>query len=103
MDYAIVLYFDKDTEDYFNKIINDIAYGGVNKYMVDVKIPPHITISFFHINEVDNIINLLDENYLSFPTDTITWVSLGAFIPNVLYAAPVLSKYLLEICDKANK
>jgi len=31
MDYAIVLYFDKDTEDYFNKIINDIAYGGINR------------------------------------------------------------------------
>jgi len=103
MDYAIVLYFDRDTEDYFNKIINDIAHSGVNNYIVDIKMPPHITVSFFHTNEINNIINLFDKNYLSFTTDTIIWASLGVFIPQVLYAAPVLSKYLLDVCDKTNQ
>ena len=103
MDYAIILCFDKDTENYFSKIMNDIAYGVGNNYVIDIKMPPHITVSFFHTNEISNIINLFDKEYLSFTSDTIIWASLGAFIPQVLYAAPVLSKYLLDFCDRANQ
>jgi hypothetical protein len=103
MDYALTLYFDKVTENYFNKIINAIATSGASSYITDIKMPPHITVASFHTDEIKNIIDLFDKNYLSFTADNIIWTSLGVFVPQVLYAAPVLSKYLQDFCDKINQ
>jgi len=103
MEYAIVLYFDSETEDYFNKIINDIAGGTANHSITDAKMPPHITVSSFRTEKIEDIINALDKNYLSFTAATVIWPSLGTFVPQVLYAAPVLNKYLLDCCEKANQ
>ena len=106
MDYAIALYFDKATADYFCNIINAIARSGGNNYMVDTKIPPHITISFFcaeKIEQIEKIKNELDNNLADFTAGDVIWTSLGIFVPAVIFAAPVLSEYLLNACINANK
>ncbi|MBR2037332.1 MAG: hypothetical protein IKA09_06330, partial [Lachnospiraceae bacterium] len=42
--YAVVLYFDAVTDRKLKKIIENIALISGNNYMIDVNIPPHITI-----------------------------------------------------------
>ena len=103
MDYAITLYFDKTTEDYFSNIITAIAHSGVSNYMVDTKISPHITISFFSTEQIERIKNTLDDNLSVFTAGDINWASLGAFVPQVLFAAPILNEYLLKACITANR
>lgn len=103
MDYAIALYFDPVTEAKFNNIINAIAESGINRYMVDTKIPPHITLSFFDTNQIDTVINELDNHYNDFSSENVKWASIGVFVPQVLFAAPVLNEYLLDACIKANQ
>lgn len=43
-DYGLC--FDKSLEDRFNGIINAIVQSGVNRYILDMKIPPPVTVSF---------------------------------------------------------
>jgi len=84
-------------------IINAIANTEVNKYMIDTKIPPHITISFFCTEEIGKIQSMLDNHYSDFTVGNVTWASLGVFVPNVLFAAPVMNEYLLKACETANQ
>ncbi len=103
MDYALTLYFDKDTESYFNSIISSIANSGASSYMVDTNIPPHITIADFYTEEVNIIVSEVDNNITNFTTGDVIWVSLGSFVPNVLFAAPVMNEYLLNACTNINR
>jgi len=103
MDCAIVLRFDKDTEASFNNIIASIAASGVSSCMVDAKIPPHITVAGFSTDNANAIIEELDAHIACFMAGNIVWPSLGAFVPRVLFAAPVLNEYLLNACIDANR
>ncbi|MCL1823264.1 MAG: hypothetical protein FWG44_03590 [Oscillospiraceae bacterium] len=103
MDYAIILCFDMETEAKFNKIINTVSESSGNNYMLDNKIPPHITISYFCTDNINQIINMLDNNYSEFNEGEIFWASLGAFVPHTVFASPVLGEYLFNACVKANE
>ena len=102
MDYAICLLFDNATETVFTNIINAIADGGTERYMADTKIPPHITLAFFQTEQIERIIEMLTDNISTFPTSDIIWASLGAFIPQCIFAAPVMTEYLQNACVNAN-
>ena len=103
MDYAIILCFDQSTEAYFNNIIASIAGSGVSGYMIDHKIPPHITVAFFSTEKIGKIIGKLDKSLPRMKADAVTWASLGTFVPRVLFAAPVMSQYLLNACIEINR
>jgi hypothetical protein len=103
MDYAICLLLDDKTKTAFTNIINAIADSGVERYMADAKIPPHITIALFQTEQIANIIETLDDNISIFPTSDIVWASLGAFIPQCIFAAPVMTEYLQNACINANR
>jgi 2'-5' RNA ligase len=98
MEYAVVLYFDKSTEQKINSLISKIADGTGNKYMMDNKIPGHITISLFQYDEeIDPIINIIENKLSTFNKNNIKIASIGMFSPNVLFLAPVINDYLIEI------
>jgi len=102
MDYAVVLYFDKETESYFHDIIASIAHSGVSSYMIDHQIIPHITIADFHTEKIDDIMDVLENNISDFKQGDVIWASLGSFVPRVLFAAPVMNEYLLNSCTRVN-
>lgn len=103
MDYAFILCFDEKTELSFNTLIELIAESGVSQYMVDAKIPPHISLDCFSTDNIQPIVNALDEHIACFTAGGIVWPSLGMFVPNVLFAAPVLNEYLLNACININR
>ena len=103
MDYAFLLCFDKDTESQFKGIIESIAESGLNRYMIDAKIPPHISIACFSTDDVEPIIHELDGHISSFRAGNIVWPSLGMFVPHVLFAAPIMDEYLLGACININR
>ena len=98
-----MLCFDQNTESQFNNIFTSIIDGGVSNYMVEAKVPPHITVAYFSADEIEPIINEMDSHVSEFSTGNIIWASLGTFVPKVLFAAPVMNEYLLNTCINANR
>ena len=103
MEYVIILCFDEDTESYFNAFIRSISDSGVSSHMIDERVPPHISLACFQTETINEIINELNSQILSFKSGGIVWSSLGAFIPNALFAAPVMNEYLLNACIDINR
>jgi 2'-5' RNA ligase len=104
MEYAITLYFDEKTEEIINSLIKKIANKTGNKYMVDNKIPPHITISLFQYNgKIDTVMGIIENNISLFNRKNIVIASIGIFNPSVLFIAPVINDYLIELNRKVNE
>lgn len=92
--YLISIYFDDKTNHRIQSYINKTAKGAGNTFMLDKKVPPHITISSFETRDEQAAIEKLKESAGRLNTGTLQWVSVGAFLPSVLYITPVLSEYL---------
>ena len=102
MIYSIGLDFDEKTE---KKIKNDMIKlyeKGVNTYALDNKVPPHITLSIFEYEHQNiNVLNkIVDSTATIFKPDSITFSSIGAFNPPVIFYAPVVTKDMLEINER---
>lgn len=96
--YLISAYFDKNTTKHLARLINTVAQKCGNTYMVDNHVPPHMTISNFEIRDPYNLIE--DFNRLkNFSAGDINIISVGAFLPYVLYASPVLNNYLQILAE----
>ena len=97
MDYGIALCFDKDTELYFNSIMAAISDETASaEKRTSPSFPPHITLACFSAESIDPIIKELGRYASGLKASDMTWVSLGAFVPSVLFAAPVINDYLLS-------
>jgi len=103
MNYAIGLYFDHASEDKFSCLIRQIAQSGVNSYMLEQEIPPHITLACICAEQSQPMINRLDKNIAKFCRGDVFWASLGIFMPAVLFAAPVMNEYLLDFNASINR
>lgn len=101
--YAVVLYFDPVTDDTLKKIIKDIAEISNNNYMVDVNIPPHITIGSFLSDGSDGLIGIIENFAKSIETFEVKFDGIGVFEPRVLYASPIKSGYLAHLNERINE
>lgn len=95
--YLISAYFDDTTNNRIQEYINQVAKKTGNTYMLEGKVPPHITISSFDTKDIQQVIPLLDEMRSRLQQGTIQWTSVSAFLPYVLYLSPVLNAYLHEL------
>jgi len=95
--YQISINFDDKANHQIKQYITNIARKSGNSYMLNAKVPPHITISIFNTQNVDNIISSIDENIHKFSSNTIQWVGIGVFFPYVIYLQPLLNQYLHSI------
>ncbi len=103
MDYAIGIYFDTDTEKTFTSIMEKMAQKGVNSYMLDIKLPPHITLSCIETDDINPVINAVRSYSEKLRGERLYWHSLASFIPKVLYAAPAYSGYLRKLNTEINE
>ena len=102
MEYSLSLSFDKETETRFNDIITRLACSTVNHFMVDNKIPPHVTIAMFNTSEISKAEHAVHSHIQEFAQCELTWASIGTFVPQVLFAAPVVNQQLINACATAN-
>lgn len=92
--YLISAYFDDETNNRIQQYINQVAKKTGNTYMLDGKVPPHITISSFETKDIEQLIPLLKRTVSRLQQGSIQWASVSAFLPYVLYLSPVLNTYL---------
>ena len=102
LEYAVGLYFDEASESKFNRLIGQIAEGGVNDYMLEHRIAPHITLAYVSAEGAGALIEVLDKNIAGIHQGEIFWGSIGTFVPHVVYAAPVLNEYLHRLNVQIN-
>lgn len=92
--YLVSAYFDDKANNRIQQYINHVAKKTGNTYMLDGKVPPHITISSFEANDIQQVVTLLEQMHSRLQQGTIQWTSVSAFLPYVLYLSPVLNAYL---------
>ena len=95
--YLVSIYFDDSTHQKIQKYINKVAEYTGNSTMTDGCVPPHITISAFETLDEAKAIKALERAAARLKRDRLSWVSVGAFFPNVIYLTPVLNIYLHEM------
>lgn len=96
--YLISLYFDPKTNRRIQEHINDVAGCSGNTYMLDKKIPPHITLTAFESKvREEELTGNLDKILTIQKKGELTWVSVGVFHTGVLFLMPVLNEYLHKL------
>lgn len=95
--YLLSIYFDEKTTNRIQQYINRVAEKSGNPFMIDGNVPPHITISAFETRNEQEVIRRLENKVKELKSGTLTWVSVGVFLPYVIYLAPVLNEYLHQL------
>ena len=92
--YLISIYFDETANLTINRYVRRVAEESGNDFMLVNDIPPHITLSAFEAQDEMAVIQELQEIVSNWKQDQIQYVSVGTFLPYVLYITPVLNEYL---------
>ena len=97
--YLITAYFDDNTNNKLQNIIDEIATVSGNDFMIKNNVVPHLTISAFDEKSTDKAIELFDKIEDRLHYDEILIPSVGVFLPYVIYAQPTKNQYLTELSD----
>jgi len=92
--YLISAYFDEQSNKILNRYISTIAAKTGNTFMIDNKVPPHLTISSIEAKNVTVLIPTFENAVKTLKCGQIQFVSVGQLLPYVMYVTPVLNDYL---------
>jgi len=98
--YLISIYFDEQADKRIRQYIKTVADASGNTYMLDGDVPPHMTLSAFETKNEDIVLDVLNEKMPELAGGTLQWVSIGQFLPYVLFLSPVLNEYLHSLSCK---
>lgn len=100
--YLVSVYFDDETNKRIQRYINAVAEKTGNTFMTDGNVPPHITVSAFETRDEKRVIQILERKFAELERGSVTWCSVGTFLPYVIYIMPVLNKYLHGLSCEIN-
>ncbi len=92
--YLVSIYFDEKTNKTIQNLINKVAKKTGNDFMITGKVPPHITVAAFETKNENEVLQRLQASVEALSQGNLRWVSVGTFLPNVIFATPVLNEYL---------
>lgn len=98
--YLISIYFDEVTSGRIQQYINQVAKASGNTYMIDEKVPVHITLSAIDTRNIEKVEQVLEQVIQTLQRGTLQWVSIGAFLPHVLFLQPLQNHYLFELMNQ---
>lgn len=101
--YLISIYFDQKSDRQIQNYINAVERVTGNTFMTDNSVPPHITIAAFETMSENTAKRIFDSIAQKVGANMINWVSIGTFLPSVIYITPVLNEYLHNVCEVAYK
>lgn len=101
--YLISAYFDKNTTEQLQEYICKIAEASGNNFMIDNNVPPHMTLTAIEARSIDVLVPTFENLNNKLHGGDISIISVGQFMPKVIYAAPYLNQYLFnlqkDICE----
>jgi hypothetical protein len=92
--YLISLYFDENTTKNMQKLIDEVAKVTGNTFMIDGKIPPHITLLEFDTKDEEAALDIFNENVSRFVQGNVLFAAIGTLKKQVIYVEPVLNEFL---------
>ena len=95
--YLITAYFDDTTNKKLERLIDGIADCSGNFFMKEHNVPPHLTISAFETRKPEGLIPVIEKLNERLLQGEVQFVSLGVFLPYVMYVTPVLDGYLHDM------
>ncbi len=98
--YLISIYFDSNTNKKIQQYIDQVATKTGNPFMLDGQVPPHITISAFESQSEDAVVKAMEKCVYGLQSENIQWVSVGTFLPHVIFLQPVLNAYLHRLQER---
>lgn len=101
--YLVSIYFDKKTNKTIQGLIDKVAGKTGNDFMIAGKVPPHITVSAFETKKEEEVLQKLQTIAEDSRQAQLHWVSVGTFLPNVMYLSPVLNMYLQNMIQTVYK
>ena len=101
--YLVSIYFDENTNRILNHYIKTVAKHTGNFQMIKGEVPPHITLSAFDTKHEQDLLLVLEECVSKMKSGELQWVSVGSFLPYVLFVSPVLSEYLHGLSVEVNQ
>lgn len=101
--YLVSIYFDEKTNRRIQQYVDKVAEKTGNTFMLDGKVPPHITVSAFETQNDAAVMEVLDSLAHNLKKGNLTWASVGQFFPYVIYMTPVLNAYLHGMAESVYK
>lgn len=100
--YLISVYFDDKTNKVLQGHIDAVAKATEQSFMLDNQVPPHITVGAFETLDERLAREIFDNVVARLKCGNLQFVSVGSFLPSVLYVTPVLNEYLQELSVKVH-
>jgi 2'-5' RNA ligase len=99
MDYAILLHFDKDSEDRIYELWREAQKLGGDTHLTDCVIRPHITLAIFEDTDIISFCSKLEIFSKQVKKFSLRLESIGTFATRqgVLFLSPVITDSLLEL------
>lgn len=97
--YLISIYFDEITEKRISGYMKQIEKATGNALMTQGNIPPHVTIAAFQTESEDVAREVFMRKKEELESGKIQWVSVGTFLPGVIYITPILNEYLHQLIE----
>lgn len=109
--YHISIYFDEKTAAYMQKLMEKVAQVTGNHYMSEANVPPHITLCALECADEEALKACLESTFGkrgdaqtgTRENSTLQWVSVGTFLPGVIFLQPVLNEYLQGLMEQVHR
>lgn len=98
--YLISIYFDKQTNKTMQWYIDKIAEKTNNHFMIENRVPPHMTIAAIEARNVNVLKPVFETLNGKLYSGSMKVVSVGQLFPYVMYATPVLNQELFELSEE---
>lgn len=95
--YLISVYFDDKSNKQLQRYCKLIAEKTGNTFMTEHKVPPHMTIAAIEARNVELLCPAFESLNGRTGLGQIQFVSIGLFLPYVMYVTPVLNAYLFDL------
>ena len=101
--YLISIYFDEKTNKILQRYIDRIAEKSGNYFMIENKVPPHMTIASIEARNVNVLKPAFEDLNGKLYAGNMKVVSIGQLFPYVLYATPVMNQKLFDLSGEIYK
>ena len=100
--YAVSLHFTPDVNKIITSAVNAIAEVTGNSFIIENKIPPHVTIGAFHVAKEDEakLIQMVEEFAKSQKSGIIHFEEIGNFNGKVLFLKPEKDGFLSQMNEE---
>lgn len=97
--YAVSIHFSQNINEIITSAVSSIAEVTGNRFIIENKIPPHVTIGAFHATKENEpeLMQLVEDFSKNQKSGTVHFTEIGDFNGKVLFLKPEKDEFLSEI------